>query len=46
MARYNAGVIEDQLDHIAGVPGGRGDHSMVAMPDVHLDGSIEAFGGR
>jgi F420-dependent oxidoreductase-like protein len=44
MARYNAGVIEDQLDHIAGYRAAGATHSMVAMPDVHLEGSIEAFG--
>jgi F420-dependent oxidoreductase-like protein len=44
MARYNAGVTEDQVDHIAGYRAAGATHSMVAMPDVHLEGSIEAFG--
>ncbi len=44
MARHNAGTIEDQLDHMTGYQAAGASHSMVAMPDVHLEGSIEAFG--
>jgi len=44
MTRHNAGTIEDQLDHMAGYRAAGASHSMVAIPDVHLDGSIEAFG--
>ena len=44
MARHNAGTIEDQLDHLTGYQAAGASHSMVAMPDVHLEGSIEAFG--
>ena len=44
MARYNAGTIEDQLDHLTSYQAAGASHSMVAMPDVHLEGSIEAFG--
>ena len=44
MARHNAGTIEDQLDHMTGYRAAGASHSMVAIPDVHLDGSIEAFG--
>ncbi|MGH8943642.1 MAG: TIGR03560 family F420-dependent LLM class oxidoreductase [Acidimicrobiia bacterium] len=44
MARHNAGTIEDQLDHMTGYQTAGASHSMVAIPDVHLDGSIEAFG--
>jgi F420-dependent oxidoreductase-like protein len=44
MARHNAGIIEDQLDHMTGYHAAGASHSMVAIPDVHLDGSIEAFG--
>ena len=44
MARHNAGVIEDQLDHVNGYRAVGATHSIVAMPDVHLEDSIEAFG--
>jgi len=44
MARHNAGTIEDQLDHMTGYQTAGARHSMVTMPDVHLEGSIEAFG--
>jgi F420-dependent oxidoreductase-like protein len=44
MARHNAGTIEDQLDHMNGYQAAGASHSMVVMPDVHLEGSIEAFG--
>jgi F420-dependent oxidoreductase-like protein len=44
MARHNAGIVADHLDHIAGYRAAGASHSIVAMPDVHLDGSIEAFG--
>ena len=44
MARHNAGTVADHLDHIAGYRAAGVSHSIVAMPDVQLDGSIEAFG--
>jgi F420-dependent oxidoreductase-like protein len=44
MARHNAGTIEDQLEHLAAYHRAGAGHSIVAMPDVHLEGSIEAFG--
>lgn len=44
MARHNAGTVEDQLDHIAAYHRVGATHSMVVMPDVHLEGSIETFG--
>jgi F420-dependent oxidoreductase-like protein len=44
MARHNAGTIEDQIDHMTSYRAAGASHSMVAIPDVHLDGSIESFG--
>jgi len=44
MARHNAGTIEDQVDHMTRYQAAGASHSMVAIPDVHLEGSIEAFG--
>ena len=44
MGRHNAGTVADHLDHIAGYRAAGASHSIVAMPDVHLEGSIEAFG--
>ena len=44
IARHNAGTIEDQLDHMNGYQAAGASHSMVVMPDVHLEGSVEAFG--
>lgn len=44
MARYNAGVIEDQLEHFGAYHEAGANHSMVVLPDAHLEGSIETFG--
>lgn len=44
MTRYNAGVVEDQLEHFAAYHRAGARHSMVSLPDAHLEGSIEAFG--
>lgn len=44
MAKHNAGTVEDQLDHFAAYHEAGAGHSMVVMPDVHLEGSIETFG--
>ena len=44
MARHNAGTVEDQLTHITAYGEAGARHSMVVMPDVHLEGSIETFG--
>ncbi len=44
MARHNAGTVADQLDHMNGYQAAGASHSIVVMPDVHLEGSIEAFG--
>jgi F420-dependent oxidoreductase-like protein len=43
MARHNAGTVEDQLAHIAAYHEAGVGHSMVVLPDVHLEGSIETF---
>jgi F420-dependent oxidoreductase-like protein len=44
VARHNAGTVEDQLAHIASYHDVGAAHSLVVMPDVHLEGSIETFG--
>lgn len=44
MARHNAGTVEDQLAHVAAYREAGARHSMVVLPDVHLEGSIETFG--
>lgn len=44
MARNNAGVVEDQLEHFAAYHQAGANHSMVVLPDAHLEGSIETFG--
>jgi F420-dependent oxidoreductase-like protein len=43
VARHNAGTVADQLSHITAYREAGADHSMVVMPDVHLEGSIETF---
>lgn len=45
MTRQNAGTVEDQLAHIGAYIDAGAGHTIVAMPDVHLEGSIEAFAG-
>jgi F420-dependent oxidoreductase-like protein len=44
MSRYNAGVVEDQLEHFDAYHKAGATHSMVVLPDAHLEGSIETFG--
>jgi F420-dependent oxidoreductase-like protein len=44
MARHNAGLVEDQLEHFAAYHQAGASHSMVVLPDAHLEGSIETFG--
>ncbi len=43
-ARHNAGTIDDHMAHFASYREAGAAHSIVSMPDVHLDDSIEAFG--
>jgi F420-dependent oxidoreductase-like protein len=43
VARHNAGTVDDQLAHIGAYRDAGASHSMVVLPDVHLDGSIESF---
>jgi hypothetical protein len=43
-ARQNAGTIEDQVDHFTAYHLAGASHSIVALPDLHLDASIETFG--
>jgi F420-dependent oxidoreductase-like protein len=43
-ARHNAGTIEDQVAHFASYREAGAAHSIVSMPDGHLDDSIETFG--
>jgi F420-dependent oxidoreductase-like protein len=42
-ARHRAGTPEDQVAHFAAYAEAGADHSIVVLPDVHLEGSIEAF---
>lgn len=42
--RNNAGMVADLVNLFAEYAEAGAQHSIVAMPDVHLDGSIEAFG--
>jgi F420-dependent oxidoreductase-like protein len=44
MARHNAGTIDDQLDLVAAYREAGASHTMVSLPDAHLEGSIETFG--
>jgi F420-dependent oxidoreductase-like protein len=44
MARHNAGTVEDLLDLVAAFREAGAGHTMVSLPDVHLEGSIETFG--
>ncbi|MFB3050651.1 MAG: TIGR03560 family F420-dependent LLM class oxidoreductase [Acidimicrobiia bacterium] len=43
-ARYNAGTVDDQVALFSSYSRSGAQHSMVALPDVALPGSIEAFG--
>lgn len=42
--RANAGTVDDMLGLFTAYADAGADHSIVALPDVHIDGSIEAFG--
>jgi F420-dependent oxidoreductase-like protein len=44
MSRYNAGVVEDQLQHFGAYHAAGARQSMVVLPDAHMEGSIETFG--
>jgi F420-dependent oxidoreductase-like protein len=44
MKRHNAGTIDDLEELFADYSAAGADHSIVALPDVALEGSIEAFG--
>jgi F420-dependent oxidoreductase-like protein len=44
MAKHNAGTIEDQITHFSAYHAAGADHSIVVLPDLHLDESIETFG--
>jgi F420-dependent oxidoreductase-like protein len=44
MTRHNAGTVDDHLEHFAAYQEAGAVHSMVSLPDAHLEGSIEAFG--
>jgi hypothetical protein len=43
-ARYNAGTVDDQVALFSSYSRSGAQHSIVALPDVALPGSIEAFG--
>jgi hypothetical protein len=44
MARHNAGTVEDQITHFSAYHAAGAGHSIVVLPDLHLDDSIETFG--
>lgn len=41
--RNNAGTAEDHMDLFSAYSAAGASHSIVSMPDVHIEGSIEAF---
>ena len=41
--RNNAGTAEDHMDLFSAYSVAGASHSIVSMPDVHIEGSIEAF---
>jgi F420-dependent oxidoreductase-like protein len=43
-ARHNAGTIQDQVTHFAAFHDAGATHSIVVLPDAHLEDSIEVFG--
>lgn len=43
-ARYKAGTVDDQIAHLTAYRAAGVTHSIVVLPDLHLEGSIEAFG--
>lgn len=44
MKRNNAGTVDDLVELFTAYADAGADHSIVAIPDVHTDGSVEAFG--
>ncbi|MGC2241124.1 MAG: TIGR03619 family F420-dependent LLM class oxidoreductase [Acidimicrobiia bacterium] len=42
--QHNAGTVSDQLTHFQAYHDAGATHSIVVLPDVHIDGSIEDFG--
>jgi F420-dependent oxidoreductase-like protein len=42
-ARYHAGTVGDHVERIRSFAAAGVQHPIVSMPDVHLDGSLEAF---
>jgi F420-dependent oxidoreductase-like protein len=42
-SRYNAGTVGDQIAHFAAYQEAGAHHSIVSLPDVHLEGGIESF---
>jgi F420-dependent oxidoreductase-like protein len=42
--RYNAATVEDQVAHFGLFQEAGATHSIVVLPDVHLDDSVETFG--
>jgi F420-dependent oxidoreductase-like protein len=42
-ARYHAGTVADHIARMGSFAAAGVQHPMVSMPDVHLEGSIEAF---
>lgn len=44
MTRHNAGTIDDLVELFSAYSAAGADHSIVALPDVIEDGSIETFG--
>lgn len=42
--QHNAGTVDDQLAHFGAYSQAGAQNSIVSLPDVHLEGSIEAFG--
>jgi len=43
-ARHKAGTVDDQITHLTAYRAAGVTHSIVVLPDLHLEGSIEAFG--
>jgi alkanesulfonate monooxygenase SsuD/methylene tetrahydromethanopterin reductase-like flavin-dependent oxidoreductase (luciferase family) len=43
-ARHKAGTVDDQIAHLDAYGAVGVTHSIVVLPDLHLEGSIEAFG--
>jgi probable F420-dependent oxidoreductase len=43
-ARHNGGTVTDQIAHFQAYQDAGATHSIVVLPDVHVDGTIEDFG--